>query len=405
MKNALLFLVAFLGVALSFDTSRAYFIATEPARLKAGVPTDVYVAGFGDNQGNQFLKTAVLAAQVSRDRFPQRQRVVISALNGSLRAESAILTGAGLTIRKADDEDLTGKSMLRAFDFVGSNFSSLHFYGHANTYNGFRLQSRSDRLSHDDKEFAKIGAYLGRTAFVVFNSCNSGWFMATTGAQMWRRPVFGSLTGSNFQEPMSDGKWYFHDAGQYPSNLTRVGPTTQITRESLACTSGKCLRLKPGNRPYHDSFGDFESGLGFYRAFVSQEAAGLLPQALVHYTLLNPGATPLSLQSSRADFVSALIDWMCPTDKSGDRQSACAQAIRNKEFERDPHLNFFGGKALSCNYTTCGTVVKCNVLKAFFGIVPCRTEVISRAKSTDFSSQLKAAFQGLDQLEKGQLSF
>lgn len=399
----MLFIVAFALVAMKIEIAQAYFYATEPAKLRAGVPTDVFVAGFGDNQGNQFLKAAILAAKVSRDRFPDRQRLILSAVNGDLRGERSLLANAGFSVRKADDDDFTRSRMLRAMQGISAPIVSLQFFGHANTYNGFRLQSKTDRLDQEDSEFAAIGSLLAKNAIVVFNSCNSGWLIARTGARLWNRPVFGSMNGSNFQELMSDGQWYFHDEGYYPSNLRRIGTTSQVLAQSEDCSAGKCLRLKPGNKPYSDSFGSFGRGLGFYRVFAPSSIASLVPQALVHYTLLNPTETPISMKSSKDELAKAAADWMCPQDKNNTKRNACREAVLTKSFEKDRYMSFFSGKAVSCKDTSCGTRVKCTPWKAFLGMVPCYSEDTSSAKSTDFSDQLKQIFQGLDQLEQGQL--
>ena len=384
------------------SSSQAYFIASEPAQIRAGVPTDVFVAGFGNDQGNQFLKTAILAAKVSRDRFPQRQRVIISAVNESFEGEKSMLAAAGFGFRKADKDDLEKERLVLALQYLRAPVTSLQFFGHANTYNGFRLQSKTDRLDQTDSEFAQIGSVLAPNAIVVFNSCNSGWLLAPAAAKMWGRPVFGTFTSSDFQEPMSDGKWYYHDVGMYPDNLSRIGNTTIITQSSLECTSHKCLRLKPINVPYVDDFGRFGRGLGFFKVFSTSES--LIPQALIHYTLLTPSVTSLSLQSSREDMLKVIIDWMCPSDKSGNKRNACAQAVYNRDFERNRTLSFFSGDAVACTNTTCFTTVKCNAFKAIVGAVPCKTKDLDDVPSTVFSDQMKMIMKGLDLFEQGKLS-
>ncbi|WP_413612555.1 hypothetical protein [Bdellovibrio sp. HCB-110] len=401
--NVKLLVGAFLFVAGTWaQQSKAYFIASEPAQIRAGVPTDVFVAGFGNDQGTQFLKAAILAAKVSRDRFPQRQRVIISAVNEDFSNERNMLASAGFGFRKADNDDLEKSRLVLALQYLKAPVSSLQFFGHANTYNGFRLQSKSDRLDQEDEEFPQIGSVLAPNAFVVFHSCNSGWLLAPAAAKMWRRPVFGSFNAADFQEMMSDGKWYYHDEGQYPSNLSRVGNTTRITQSSIECTSRKCLRLKPVNAAYQDSFGKFSKGLGFYKVFSTVES--LIPQALIHYTLLVPSTTPLTLQSSREEVLSVVKDWMCPSDKNGTKFNACSQAIDAKAFETNRTLNFFYGDAVACTNTTCFTTIKCNAFKAIVGAVPCKTKELDDVQSTVFSDQMRQIMKGLEQFEKGQLA-
>lgn len=382
--------------------SQAYFIASEPAKLQAGVPTDVFVAGFGNDQGTQFLKAAILGAKISRDRFPDRQRVIISAVNESFEAEKGMLSSAGFGFRKSDRDDLEKSRLVMALQYLNTPVSSLQFYGHANTYNGFRLQSKTDRLDEKAPEFSEIGKVLAPNAFVVFHSCNSGWLLAPAAAKMWRKPVYGSFASSDFQEPMTDGQWYYHDVGMYPDGFSRVGNTSTVVRESLDCGKGKCLRLKPVNASYVDSFGIFSRGLGFYKVFSPDES--LIPQSLVHFTLLTPSVLPLSMQASKADLINAAIDWMCPSDKSGKRRDACRQAVLNEEFKNDKHLSFFSGEAIACTNTKCFTGVKCNAFKALIGAVPCKTYEIEYRKSTVFSDQMSMLFQGLDLFEKGQLN-
>lgn len=384
------------------EKSQAYFVATEPATLKANLPTDVFIAGFGNEQGEQFLKSAILAAKVSKDRFSQRQRIIISAVNESLAGGQSLLTSGGFSIRKADQEELKKSNLAGILKSFSVPVTSLQFFGHANTYNGFRLQSKTDRLDQTDKEFAQVGKVLAPNAFVVFHSCNSGWLLAPAAAKAWNRPVFGSFASSDFQELMSDGQWYYHDVGMYPDNLKRIGRTNMITQESQPCTSHNCMRLKPTNVPYVDDFGTFTRGLGFYKVFAVDEKQ--IPQAMIHMTLLTPTVTPLNLQSSRQDLIKAVKDWMCPSDKSGTKRQACSQAIDNKAYESNRTLSFFSGKAVACNNMTCSTVAKCSVFKAIFGAVPCKTKDLDDAPSTVFSDQMKMIMKGLELFEQGKLN-
>lgn len=382
--------------------SLAYFVAIEPAQLRAGVATDVFVAGFGNEQGSQFLKSAILSAKVSRDRFPQRQRVIISAVSESLGAERNMLSAAGFSFKKANQDKLTKERVVSVLQSLKAPVSSLQFYGHANTSNGFRLQSKKDRLDQRDKEFAQMGTFLAPNAFVAFYSCNSGWHLAPAAARLMRRPAFGSLTSSDFQEMMSDGKWYHHNPWNYPSHLSRIGSTSHITHKSLDCGPYQCMRLTPVNSSYDSDFGKFDKGLGFYKVFSPDD--NLVPQALIHFTLLTPTVTPLSMQSSRQDFEKAVSDWMCPADKNGKLREACVRAIETKSFLKNPRLSFYSGTPVSCTNQSCYTTVKCKPLKAIFGRHPCRTvELNSKVPSTVFSDQLRMFSKGLDLLEQGRI--
>jgi hypothetical protein len=322
-------------------------------------------------------------------------------VNESLENEKAMLAAAGFGFRKSDSDDLERGRLVLALKYLNAPVSSLQFYGHANTYNGFRLQSKTDRLDERDEEFPEIGKVLAPNAFVVFHSCNSGWLLAPAAAKMWNRPVFGSFASSDFQEPMTDGQWYYHDVGMYPEGLSRIGSTSTVIRETLDCGKGKCLRLKPVNASYVDSFGKFSRGLGFYKIFSPDES--LIPRALIHFTLLTPSVTPISLQSSRAELLKVVVDWMCPSDKSGTKRTACEKAVANEEFRTNKTLSFFSGDAVACTNTKCFTGVKCNAFKAAFGITPCKTYDIDDKKSTVFSDQMTQVFKGLDLLEQGQL--
>lgn len=382
--------------------SEAYFVVTDASRFKTGIPTDVFVAGFGDDQGSQFLKTAILGAQVSRDRFPERQRIIISAVTRSFEGEKAMLLKAGFVLKKADENDLQRDRLLADLKRLQVPISSMQLFGHNNPYNGFRLQSRSQRLSERDSEFPDFGNLLAPNAFVVIHSCNSGWLFAPAAAKIWNRPVFGSLASAEFEEPMSDGNWYVQDAGMYPDGYSRIGKTTMLVREQMDCGVGKCLRLKTNNVPYADGFGKFAKGLGFYKVFSPSEK--LAAQALVHFTLLYPSVEPLSKQSSRQELMKVVSDWMCPTDKNGKRRAACARALQHEEFKNNKGLSFFVGEPVACTLSKCFTSVKCSGFKALLGFAPCKTYDIESKKSTVFSDQMLLIRKGLDLFEQGQLN-
>nr|WP_295901931.1 hypothetical protein [uncultured Bdellovibrio sp.] len=399
--KALLSALIISGVTLS-ESSHAFLVATEPASLRAGVPTDVFVAGDGNEQGDLFLKSAALAAQVSKDRFPQRQRVVISAVTDSVYDEGALLTKAGFSLRKLDGEKLSKENLLALLGRLQAPISSLQFFAHSNPRVGMELKG-SARLSSDDPEFAEIKKFLAPNAIAVFHSCSSGWVMAPAAAKIWKRPTFGAFTSDDFQELMSDGKWYFHDAGLYPENLSRIGSTSSIVRENIKCGNRECLRLKPANVPYDGAVGRFGKGLGFYKVFSTN--TDKVPAALIHYTLLVPSVTPLTAQSSRKDILAVVKDWMCPSDKSSKLRDACSQAIDSGAFQKNPTLSFYSGPAVACNNIDCQTVVKCSKLKSAMGLPSCKAQNLSDAPSTVFSDQMKMIMKGLQMFEQRQIVF
>ncbi|WII70534.1 hypothetical protein QJS83_08695 [Bdellovibrio sp. 22V] len=399
--NLKMFLSALLvtGVTIT-ESSHAFLVANEPAQLQAGIPTDVFVAGEGGDLGDLFIKAAILGAKVSRDRFPQRQRLIISAVDDSVYHESAFLTEAGLHLRKADKEKLNKENLLALLNRYQVSISSLQFFAHSNPRVGMQLEG-SSRLAPEDAEFTKLKQFLAPNAIAVFHSCNSAWVMAPAAAKIWNRPAFGSFTSDDFQEMMSDGKWYFHDEGFFPENLSRIGSTTSIVRERIKCSKLECLRMKPSNTLYRGAVGKFGRGLGFYKVFSTN--TDKIPAALIHYTLLFPSVTPLSMQSSRKEFLTVVKDWMCPNDKSSQRREACSRAIDSGAFQTNPTLNFFNGEAIACNNIRCQTVVKCSNLKSAFGLASCKTQTLSESPSTVFSDQMKMIMKGLQMLEQRQM--
>ncbi|UXR66000.1 hypothetical protein EZJ49_07030 [Bdellovibrio bacteriovorus] len=396
-----LFVLTFLAVSIWAQNSSAIFLATDPGQLRAGVPTDVFVVGDGDDHGDLFLRAAILAAKVSRDRFPQRQRVIISAVS-DFYSDQQLLSSAGFKLHIADSSKLDKSQVLKALKFPRSALTSLQFFVHSNPQTGIVLHKRTGRLAQTDSEFAQMGGFLARNAIVIFHSCNSGWFLAPAAAKLWGRSAFGTFTADDFQEPMSDGKWYYHDAGRYPEHLSRIGNTTRILRQNTRCGSHECLRLKPVNGAYSGVMGRFAKGLGFYKGFARTEAE--LPQAMIHYALLMPSVTPLSLQSSRAEILTVVKDWMCPSDKSGSLFAACSKAIDSRSFESNSRLNFFSGTPVSCSTSQCYTVVKCSGFKAALGMKSCKTVDIQDKPSTVFSDQMKLIMKGIQMFEKGQIA-
>ncbi|WP_413560031.1 hypothetical protein [Bdellovibrio sp. HCB209] len=401
MFKKCIFSLLMVGLVLSAQNASAYLVATEPARLNPNVATDIFIAGFGGDQGNQFTHSAVLGARISRDRFPARQRVIIAAVNDSAGYEGSLLEKGGLNLRRADKDGLTGERLVATLNSLGVRASSMQFYGHANTYNGFRLQTKYKRLDHDDDSFAALGRFIRTDGFAVIHSCNSAWLLAPTAARLWNRPVFGSFAGSNFQNLKSDGQWYYNDPGFYPGNLSWKSSTSQLTQNTLSCADGRCVRLKPVNIPYHDSFGRFSRGLGFYKVFAPD--ATQIPRALVHLTMLYPTKSPATPSSTRVEFATALADWMCPSDKSMEKYNACKAAIVNEEFRSKPFLSYFSGTPIACNNTSCNTKVKCKAFKVVFS-VPCKTYDVAEGRSTVFSDTLKQAFAGFDDMKNGGFS-
>lgn len=393
----------FTVLVLMSSNLQAYIVAIDPVTPSKAVMADLYIAGFGANQGDQFLKAARTAALVSRDRFKKRTRVIISAVSEELPHDAGLLKKAGFKLLRADNADLSGNAIIETLEQIGIyKYSSMHFFAHANAFNGLRLEGKFLRFNHEDQSFAALGRFLTPESIVVFNTCNSGWLLAPTGARLWNVPVFGAMGGSNFQQIYSDLKWHYNDPRSVPENLKPIGPTTLFTHTEMDCSAGRCLRLHPVNVQYNDEFGEFERGLGFYKVFATPTAASKVPKALIHYTYLLPGIKPLTRDSSASDIVAAASDWMCPADKAGVLRTKCFEAIENEHWKQDPYLSFFKGKPVACDQLNCQTVIKCNTFKAVFGAVPCHSENLSNAKSDLFSTQVSQIFEGIQQYKSGQ---
>lgn len=387
----------FLLTALAGTPARAWILISDQSQISETQPTDLFVAGYGDELKNQFFLSATLAAEISKDRFPERQRLVFSAYN--VAEDISWAKNKGWNVLVGDTSEFT----VEAFAKYTRNLQtvmSLQFFGHNNPLSGFRFESKNNRLWPNDDRLNYLKNSLHLNAFVSLFGCNTAWTLAPSYAQIFERPVLAAFGSSDFQALMNNHQWYFNDVGRYPNNVSYQSQATELTAgKILNCKGPWCLRLKPVNQHYDGVAGSFTAGLGFMRAFATAQHQDLIPRALVHQVLLWPSVVALQKNSSEHDFYQVWSDFMCPNDTSSKVYKACLEAIANKKYQQNSQLTFFDGNAVSCTHEKCNYSAQCKK-PLFFG-KPCKVIKSYDSVSSDFSQQLKAFDQGWLEMTQG----
>lgn len=381
-----------LFVSLFIQLQAHGYIIVSDTQLKPNVATDVFIAGFGDEQKSQFLYVASLAYQVAKDRFPQRQRILMSAVNGPKNLE--FLKSQGFQVLKYDETEFSVENAFAQLKKI-NRISSMQYFGHNNPSTGFRFQSKENRLWPNDERLKQFKGQFMKNSFVALHGCNTAWLLAPAIAKLLNVTVFASFGSADFQNYYENNQWYYHDTGRFPEGMYVDRYPKNITSNKLDCVGSWCMRLKPTHLMYNGAAGKFDAGLDFMRGFNSQTSLKDYSASLLHFVylwpsekLIHPGVTFLELSNNFAEM-------MCPSDRSSIQYAQCKKLIIETPNLIQPTTSFFDGTAVACPNEACNYQVICK--KRLFG-KPCETKKITNDVSVEWSRQVQYFLQNQNQL-------
>ena len=156
--------------------------------------------------------------------YPNDQIVVFVTKDVS----SATVAATGATVIRREglgEAALADLSRLTATILVAAlrrftSIASIDFFGHSSPFGALLEGAGDDRVLSPSisPELALLASNfaLERNPYVTLNGCNGGVEMAPKLSRLWHIPVSGALSASNFEVPMSDGRWYPNDPGRAP---------------------------------------------------------------------------------------------------------------------------------------------------------------------------------------------
>lgn len=320
-------------------------------------PTEVYIIGYGDGVGNQFLKTALTRAYKHRELNPENQQLFIWALEKSKSSDIKMLRDRGLSPFEANKRGLTAEDVFRYLRKLKS-IKSLHMVGHNAAWQGFGLQ-KNVRLNYDHQGWDLVKSKM-RDGYVFLHGCNTGFVYGPRLSKKLGIPVFGSIGSTDFQQLHNDGLWYHNNKGQYPE-----GGWAERNRLSYAdqksCWRGYCHRLQPDLFHYSGKWGSYKAGLPFYKAFCNyrQGTSGMKKcnAALRHALSAWPSTFDEPL-TTWENIEKKLVDFLCPIHVKMEVRSNCLAALAAYNNGQHSDATTFYGNDANCYLSGCDLRIK-----------------------------------------------
>jgi hypothetical protein len=333
--------------------------------------THVVVAGKAGEAGMLFQQAAITKAYKYQEVNPESQVVVILEHENKLKDNVAWVEGKKLQIIKSSKSVLMSSMLIDTVKLM-SSVASIDIYSHSGVSYGARLSDFSAFNTADKKALQEMARSFTSDAYLVIHGCNSGFEEAPLFSKILGIPVFGSLTSTDFQEKLTDGKWYFNNPEDKPAGM-KVDPK---------CTNGLCIRMKPRNGAYNGHWGNYSGGgLPFYKAYCVNISEEKCDAALAKQVINFVSSKSLGKKPSLEDYKEVVQDMLCPLNASGTTRTECVaklnEAYAAKEEANSPLREYspFKAKQLQCSFETCEFKFVCP--KKTFG-----TSLICDLKST-----------------------
>ena len=319
--------------------------------------SDIFIVGYGKDAGTLFLDTALARAKNQIATFPGRQVLVIWARENGQSRDQEIVSNRGYSILSSNDSELSMNTTVAWLEKM-KKISSLHFVGHSSAWYGFGLQPRQ-RFTQDKNKLTKLKNNFTDGAYIYLHGCNTGFNSAPELSNILELPVLGSLTSTDFQQKHSNGQWFWNNKGQYPEGGW----------DSRACNGVECFRLKANNHPYTGSWGKYEVGLSFHKAFCNFDLgrSGLFSrkkgidvcyQGLWNAIKTWPSTSSIREWTDRETYKEVIADFLCPKLDGHSVDKTCRSVLATAERGQVSTQKFYWGDQLECNFNGCNWGVR-----------------------------------------------
>jgi len=331
--------------------------------------THIFVVGFGKEMGTLFFQNAISTARRLQESFPERQFYFLVQPEKGKKKDKALAKQYRLNVISYDSKPLLGATVVKEIvDF--RKISSLEFFSHGHSTYGSALAGNeyNQRFYHGTPGVEELKGGFTKNGYIMIHGCNAGFISAPKLSRLLRVPVGGHLTGSNFQQPFNDGKWYFNDKHLHP--VKEVADFSKINTISFegekTCSSGHCVRLVADPHGYRGDFGWHKVGLGFRKFYCAYNYGNECYAAIATSLLGFPSLKPITLKSSKADFALVVKDLLCPSDITGEKggvygekRADCFRALDQSLKTANKELSYFRGSEPVCDLDGCKVTAKC----------------------------------------------
>ncbi len=352
--------------------------------LKSSEKQFLYVIGYSGTLGSTLIRSALTVSAKYKELYPRSYHLFVIAKDPQYEQEK--LKRYPWQVTLTNDENLSAKKLIELARDHDKDFSAIHVFSHNSALAGVGLQ-KTERLTHADKELKKLSKVLTDDAYVFLHGCNTGWYEAPNMAAMLKVPVWGSFSGTDFEELYDVGEWFNHNQGNFPEGATVAEFNLLSYLTPKKCSQGHCIRMRPDNSTYSGTWGKYKVGLGFYKQFCPKSSESDCLSAYKKMLLAYPSYHNTHEAQSFDAYKENLIDFLCPsrTYKSTKYQE-CLDILKFTDL--NPSVvspgNSFKGTSLKCSPkdNTC-----------YFQVVGCQSGVCSFEPTT-------ASKVGLTELQK-----
>ncbi|HAZ13412.1 MAG: hypothetical protein A2X86_14690 [Bdellovibrionales bacterium GWA2_49_15] len=326
----------------SFAHYEALYTPEGSELLDLQKPTSILMVGLGKALANLPFEAAYLKAQKIHALYPERQIVFF-------RPDDLHATGSFAMLKKTlkvyfhSSKHLNNQKIVeRLLNFA--QIAELHYFGHSNPWhlnydkgekeNNFGLEN-SEKRTPFASNFEELKDHFTKDAFVSLNGCNAGFYLAPYLSQIWNLPVSAAMSGSNFQKLHTDGEFYTQEEGKMPA-LPHLRSFKVLQGKAVRCMEGKgsCTRMRPADLHYGGYWGFFQTHLPFYKTFCNFDDVEKCFRGLALSMISNPTITPLDLKSSREEYESAVLEFLCPNYKNRSDTLKCRRNLKLAAFQK-----------------------------------------------------------------------
>jgi|GEM_PF-1770082 len=339
-------LVALTWAAICLNTYSYSVFTIKKVNWSKVKKVDVFIAGYGEEMGLQFLYGAITKAQLHDEMYgSERAQVIMWAEEWNKRKDREVLRDRGFEILEVNSRHLFNSKIedeIQKFPAI----SSLHVFSHNAAWQGSAIQSYGDRMGPGTFAWGKIKAKFTKDSYVILHGCNTGFVVAPAISKIIERPVLGSLTSTDFQEIFQGDQWYHNNSWDYPSNLSKLTSNKLLFNSTQSCWKGFCHRMMPLNKPYVGYWGHYKTGLPFYKSFCNYGPKGAENKTGCLQGIGQAVNAWATLEGT--DYQTKVEDFICPRVKDPSVFQTCLKLLRTGSSPK-----FFRGNTSNCPIEKC----------------------------------------------------
>ena len=383
--------------SLSNKGSSEYLVtAIGQNTLDANKLTHVIAVGSSvDEDSDQFFQSGLIQAYKYKEMYKDRQIVIITSPDVRSTDNEEVFQKFNLPIIKQIDATFNVYNLVNEMLFF-KKIASFDYYGHSSPW-AIKLAKKNGTIepgSHKST-LEKLNSHFIPLAYATLNGCNGGFNIAPELSSVWKIPVSGSLTSTQFERLQTDG--FYKKADRTREDYVQVNAATFTS--PLDCSVGVCWRLKTARKNYSSYWGSFDGGgLSFPKFFCNFDNSDKrCEKAMATQMVSFTSTTTINLNSSLEEYKAVVFDFLCSTALDKNFFKSCVDGIKNAVANNSLRFQAHPGNALECSFKKCNASIKCKQ-RRIFGSGPrggtCEVITTPNSNPTTLVREYKAYLEG-----------